>query len=335
MDGPYHSNRLLLSLKSGLPDEVDFALERFLHITYVNAGLVPLSHFVGLAEALLHIIDGAYQSRAKLPTFAASFPISQQDAQIQRRAVEAATVLRNIALETRNMPTLSQLKSRLLLICQNALQYGVSEEVGFSFQRQELVEIQICLLEILECVAPEIKLSSPYSIVSTLSSHTFSSDRALILGAFRVLAGLANNTSSTSEHNSAAFAMPANASLPNAITRALELLPIQDVELSIAILDLLYSYTQIPTNAATVCERPDLQAILRILFSKLAIGGQREDLEVEPPKDRLNRLIAEQRSRDVSVGGTAGDLKIMSAKLPNDELASLVFLKEPLRTQRW
>lgn len=337
LEQPAHNNRLLLALRSGIPDEVDFALERFLHITLLSTGLVLLDNFQGLPTALLDVMDQGNQGWTTRPSWAAAMPSwQQQGMQTRRRAVEAATVLRNIALDQRNVPNLMQHQKRLLQVSQKVLQHGTADPSQASTSK-DLVEMQICLLETIEAISPEIKLQQPYSIISLLSAHTFSPDRALVLGAFRVLAGFATNTSNT-EHNSPAFSMRADSASPNCITRAIELLPLQDIEITTAVLDLLYSYTQTPSSAATVCERPDLLYLLRLLLSKVSIGGSREDFEVEPPTDRLARLVKEQKSRELGASTATPNsavFKLLGTMLSQDELDGLLVLREPKRTVTW
>ncbi|KAG7575368.1 hypothetical protein FFLO_00358 [Filobasidium floriforme] len=115
---PSTNNRLFLSLRSGIPTEVDYALEELVHLTH--AGRINLSDFPGSVEALLDLVEGwvedveresaasavgfqtsgdteatvsAFGSRSS--TTVLGLGIDQPTVDRERRATDALLVLRN------------------------------------------------------------------------------------------------------------------------------------------------------------------------------------------------------------------------------------------------
>jgi hypothetical protein len=115
---PSTNNRLFLSLRSGIPTEVDYAMEELVHLTH--AGRINLSDFPGSVEALLDLVEGwvedverenaanavgfqtsgdteatvsAFGSRSS--TTVLGLGLDQPSVDRERRATDALLVLRN------------------------------------------------------------------------------------------------------------------------------------------------------------------------------------------------------------------------------------------------
>jgi len=264
--------------------------------------------------------------------------------------------LQNLVSDPRNTTSLSahkQLERTIIDVLE-----AIKDDQTLPSTADTLVEIQIVLLDILELIAPTIVLRPPPApgtailLLSSLADEMnvpdetdpacrffpclalrcLSSDRAIALAAFKALASLAGSES-VSEQNEPVFTFScAIGTAPNPITRALELLPIEDLDLSTAMLDLLYSYTQIPSNADCLAARPDLLYILTLLLNKLAIGTTRDDTEVEPLKEAAERI----KQRNQLRASLKDELeKKYESRIPLPELQLLLPVKEPLRTVRW
>lgn len=360
------NNRLVLSIRSGVPAEIDFGLDRLVQMTSIEPDLVRLSEFPGLLDGCLAIVRDYLERRKAdrergLPALAA---IVGQEARsvLRRRAGEAALILRNLAPESRSRDPLLASKKLLRTIC-DVLEEGQSD----ALDGEETTEIRIYLLDVLECIAEHVPLALPGHPIAAgaadaaddgdkpppkpealdspavrlfplLVALTRSSDRALLLAGFRTLTALALNGKSD-----AVFALLAYNGIeplpkphPHPIQTAVELLPVADTELNLAILEFIYQHTLLPSNAVLFAERPELVGILRLLISKFHVRAKLEevsiDLRVAPFDGRYyHDLHGVKHVRKP----TPNPIQPTDSLVSPEELAHLITLVEPSRTLTW
>ena len=360
------NNRLVLSIRSGVPAEIDFGLDRLVQMTSIEPDLVRLSEFSGLLDGCLALVRDYLERRKAdrergLPALAA---IVGQEARsvLRRRAGEAALILRNLAPESRSRDPLLASKKLVRTIC-DVLEEGQSD----ALDGEETTEIRIYLLDVLECIAEHIPLALPGHPIAAgaadaaddgdkpppkpealdspavrlfplLVALTRSSDRALLLAGFRTLTALALNGKSD-----AVFALLAYNGIeplpkphPHPIQTAVELLPVADTELNLAILEFIYQHTLLPSNAVLFAERPELVGILRLLISKFHVRAKLEevsiDLRVAPFDGRYyHDLHGIKHVRKP----TPNPVQPTDSLVSPEELAHLITLVEPSRTLTW
>lgn len=349
------TNRLVLSIRSWVPAEIDFALDRLLQVSGQDPELLRFIELPGLLEGLVELIRAFLDARAEdrsSSTF--GLWVDQAKETARRRACEAALVLRNLTTDKNNVGPVSSSKKVRPLIA-DVLEEG-GREGG-----EDTNELRVYLLEVLEVIAEATPLALPtqqprsnktgavvpFTKASTspavrlfplLVPLTRSADRALVIASYRCLTALALN-----ETSDAALALltyettePQPKPFPHPVQTAIELLPIADADLGAVVLDYIYQHTLLPANAVLFCARPDLLQILRLICTKLHLGAKKETLEVAlpvrgsdaddwykslPPRHRKNVGLSQQRE--------------LSAKLEADEVPRLAALAEPARTLAW
>ncbi|GAA6019029.1 hypothetical protein JCM11491_002495 [Sporobolomyces phaffii] len=303
---PGPSNRLVLSLRSCVASEVDFALERIIQVSSIDPDLLRFNELPGLLDGLLSLIrdyldrriydrDGAGRGAAFIP--------SEGRETLRRRANEAGVILRNLAFEKKSFEPLLESK-RLRKLIVTVLEEGEIEGP----EGEETTELRLYLLELVEIIGEHLPLAIPGHAIAVsddnadenrpapkpepldapsvrlfplLVALTRSPDRALVLSAFRCLTVLSLN-----EKSDPVFALltyeklpPVPKPHPHPVETAIRLLVLSDVELSAVVLDFLYQHTLLPSNAAYFCTRPDLLDILRVVCSKFEIGAKAEYVE--------------------------------------------------------
>ncbi|GAA5894399.1 hypothetical protein JCM8208_006223 [Rhodotorula glutinis] len=362
---PGPSNRLVLSIRSGIAADIDFGLDRLVQVTSVDPDLVRLGEMTGLLDGCLALItdyvDRRRTDRARgVPALGALVGDDSRDV-LRRRAGEAALILRNLAPESRSREPL--LASRKL---QKAICAVLDEGETGALDVDETTEIRLCLLDVLECVAEHIPLALPgHAIAVTaeeeadeeraapkpepadapsvrlfplLVSLTRTKDRALVLAGFRCLSALALNDKSDSVFALLTYEAvpPLPKPHPHPIQTAIELLPLADAELNLAILEFVYQHTLLPSNAALLATRPELLGILRLLCAKFHVGSRVEEVEID-----LGVVQSEAKTYRDTHGGVKHPRKpsaLVAAKgnlVTREELAQLISLPEPSRALTW
>ncbi|KAH8918083.1 hypothetical protein BT69DRAFT_1338518 [Atractiella rhizophila] len=352
---PGMSNRLVLSIRSRLTHEMDFALSTLVKVSRHEPDLIRFTEIRGLTEALVALVEEFLE--AVRGSEGREWAKRERMEEL-RRATEAMLVLRNASLDKLNQRFWIQFtgltvvgignKSLLRMIC-TALepQEGVEEIRGYA-------------IEMLDIFCPYIKLSTlpqndgedggTYAISSfhdlepsvkilpLLLEYTQSQDRALVLGSYRCLGTLA-----LVEANSKMFILPSihpSTPIPDfpplyqALFSALSLIPLLDADLQLAALDFIYHISCHPSNAAYLCTRDDLSGVLSQLKRRFEWGAKRMEKSLnlvgerwrQDKKDPASGQALHQLSEDGSLIGT---------RLQNDEMAEILSLPEPRRTSVW
>lgn len=349
----------MLSLASGLPQELDFALERLLRVSQLDPTLLPLDLLPGLVESLCDVIDAHPLSA---PSAARSHKLSLSPAAkvALRHATDAAIVLRNLAGEPQNLLFLwsrSQVLATVLTVLQQTAPRDASVPSSADLA-QDCAQLRLVLLDVLAVYAPHISLSGSAPSQSTQDDSgddeseeqqqkkalqlpplskdltplvqqiyplvvqlCWSSDRAFILAAYYILAALATTA------NASTFTFPCDNDVTsdapsNPVIRAIQLLPLHDMELISATLQFLFCYSDISSkNADSLASRSDVHHVLKMLLSKSMFGGIRQDYIIGPSKKQKMEAL-----RNLPSG---------PGILPPAELRLLAALDEPQRTTFW
>ncbi|GAA5863172.1 hypothetical protein JCM1840_002494 [Sporobolomyces johnsonii] len=359
------SNRLVLSIRSGVPAEVDFALDRLIQVASLDPDLLRFSELPGLLDGLLGLMrDFLERRRADRARGAQALPAvmpSESREMVRRRAAEAALILRNLALEKKSIEPLLESKKLRRMICDVLEEGQVDGPEG-----EETTELRLYLLEVLEIIGEQIPLALPghplapaadaeedpsqpppkpepldapsVRLFPLVASLTRSSDRALLLAAFRCLTVLSLNDKSDSVFALLTFESlpPLPKPHPHPIQTAIELLPLADAELGSVILDFIYQHTLLPSNAAYFCARPELLHILRLVCTKFHIGARIEEVETD-----ILQTSSDASTWYKSLPVRHPQLKKAAAadaaegQLSPDELRQIIQQSEPERALSW
>ncbi|GAA6058834.1 hypothetical protein JCM10212_002778 [Sporobolomyces blumeae] len=363
---PGPSNRLVLSLRSCVPADVDFALERLIQVSSIDPDLMRLVEFPGLLDGLLSLVRDYLDRRRHDRTGGAqtlpAVMFSEARDMARRRAAEAALVLRNLALEKRSLEPLVESK-RLRKTIVDVLDEGEIEGP----EGEETTEVRLLLLEVLEIVGDRIALAVPghaipppadadedapppkpepldapsVRLFPLLVALTRSRDRALLLAAYRCLTVL-----SLHDKSDLVFALLAYDSLPplpkrhpHPIHTAIDLLPLPDPELNAVLLDFIYQHTLLPSNAAYFCARPKLAAVLRLVCSKFHLGARIEHVEtdiLQTTSEGSTWYKAQaERSASYSTNRAGPTSATGESLLSHAEMAGIIHLNEPDRAIAW
>lgn len=282
----------------------------------------------------------------------------------KRRALEAALVIRNVANTNANHYALRSSK-RVQATVHLALDLAYLD-------RDEDAELLLYILEIAEVIAPNTVLSPTpkrppgddeeddndprwqaelkrvaevvklgTNMVNALSHLILSTDRALVLGAFRVLAALGT---STINRPLLAETTLKGGEVDLPLERALELLPLDDSDLVLPVLDYTYAVTSHPSCATALCTRPDLGHLLRLLLalSRHRFGDQPLPLRIMdwPSSDWFWSHRAEKDAAAAKLArehqpGQRVPFDTSRTKLSDKDLAEIVDMPEPRRTMVW
>ena len=343
------SNRLLLSLRSGLPLEVDYALELLVQYSHsADAASIPFESLPGLPFALLDLVK---TSLAK-------------DNETYRRRLEAALVLRNLAFEGSQqcLDTIRPCTFQIFEILYECLrEEGQAELTLYLLGLAEIFASSFTLLPSL--AVNRVTLDSPAcqrEIYPLLAELAQSNDRALVIGAYTLLGALALN-----EQNMPVFAsrpqspamsvhMLSKTSPPDSTTRlvqrAILLLHLNDSDLLLPIFEFMYQHTLIPANGALLLLRKDLRDLFRLFTSRIKQEATEETIEYEilnrtEATDSTSKLrgmalraallstypnLAAQAQTDRNQTSEPTD-----ARLDETEVQRILYLPEPQRVKEW
>lgn len=356
---PGVNNRLVLSLRSGIPAEIDFALDRLVQVSGVDPDILRFAELPGLLEGLLALVQLLLDERSleRVHRWDDILPVWSGEARetTRRRACEAALILRNLSIEKERSKSLHTSK-RLARVITDALEEGARED------GDDLSELRVYLLETLEVIAEHLPLVLPGHSISAnnldtgemaiaedpsspsvrlfpiLVALTRSPDRALVVAAFRTLTVLSLNDTSDAALSLVAYnnSTPQPPRHPHPIQTAVELLPVADAELGSVVLDFIYQHTLVPANAVLFAARPDLLAALRLVCAKLHLGARRETVEVTLPMagteaDTWYKKETSRHRRKTPINVS----RESTTKLDSEELQRIVALQEPERTLTW
>ncbi|CED82105.1 DNA-binding RFX-type winged-helix domain [Phaffia rhodozyma] len=286
-EGP--SNRMILALRSFIPEEADWSLQRLLRASSDHNDRFVLDKWHASVDTLLlwprelfEIVgrDSPAQAVAKGSALWDFERSNQKD--LHRRAIESLLVIRNAGL---NDPANGKLLSTSLKLQRFLLEFLSGVEVELLID--QLAEVLILLLDILHnmFISSSLDISSiqenfvtelPLVLVQLLQSK----DRAILIATLRVALALsspnpADPTADPLLHFSSVF-------IQASIKMSLSLLLLppssgQNISLRSLALDILYTHTSDPTHAAGVLKRKDIGPVSKIVAKGLFEGSEKKE----------------------------------------------------------
>ncbi|KAH7886114.1 hypothetical protein F5I97DRAFT_1877725 [Phlebopus sp. FC_14] len=300
------SNRMVLSLRSGIHAEIGWALDR-LHRLCTNDQFL-LKSIPGLTDALFEWPEW-YVKKGHLESGRYSlFSLSAEADRKRRHAVESLFILRNSAT---NEPNAHQLATHartqpLLLSALSNLDPDADTNVEFVLNAIELLQ-SISLRATLP--SPSVN-KSPLHTLLRIAAH--SSNRSLIIATLTVLGQI--------------FTHPSNASHLEdespALSASIRYLPLfVDKPLIEASLNYMYAHLSHPQMAKAFLHHPFMPSTLRVLVSLL-----------------LSEQVEETVSLDITVPlrtVSATTVATLDHELTKEELERLLPMQEPARCYEW
>lgn len=292
--------RIAMGLKSGLPEEVDFALTKLVQYSYEAGDDLRGELFPGLSEALFNKIE-SIEGLIQRHSFNGIEDILE-DAEFTKhleKINEAALVLRNMSFQIDNARHFSRLKNTRKVIV-----------MGLSLPNQtSFMELKHYMLDLVESMAIHLVLSTNDNLFESLHANLLSDDRGLLLGSLRSICRFVMGRDESNRLGEIQMA---------AIDRIRNLLMLEDEDLVSACLDFLYQYTANEENVEKLMEPPDgielIKQLMRLLLYQAIPGEQTVWLKTRMPRPVPPREIP---------------------NLPQEIVQDLLTYTEPERATRW
>ncbi|KAG0199446.1 Chromatin structure-remodeling complex protein rsc9 [Mortierella sp. GBA30] len=231
-----HQNRILLALKSELPNEIDWAFSRLISLSF-EWNEFSLNMIPGLMNELLTFAQPFFDwwstlESKEIEELLEEDLLAMSETHNMERILQVFHILRNLSFLDHNAIILTEHSA-----FRKMLQQGLSMPSS-----TQLDELRIYCLDTLESLSIHITLRSKFDVyLRELHKLLHTSDKALILGSLRALTRLAAN-----EHNEKILSDID----PEIIERISQLLLIQDEELIGATLDYLYQFSSFHGDTA-------------------------------------------------------------------------------------
>ncbi|KAF8455041.1 hypothetical protein BDZ91DRAFT_773463 [Kalaharituber pfeilii] len=225
--------RITMGLRSGLPDEVAFALSNLVRISYEHGDNLKADDYPGMTEALV-------EELAALSTFPLPANLDMMESAENRRKLdrilEAALVLRNMSIQPDNARHMATLK-----LCRDTLVKGIMLP-----SRGIFTELKHYCLDIAEALSSYLLLGENIQLYKALRDGLDSDDRGILIASLRGITRLVHKdeTNCLKEIDL------------RLIRRVQDLLLLEDEELLLACLDFLYQYTAVDENVGVLMDFP-------------------------------------------------------------------------------
>ncbi|KAK9480443.1 hypothetical protein V1514DRAFT_325419 [Lipomyces japonicus] len=356
-------NRVALSIRSNIPEEMDWALQSLVKMSFETPDQLSLERYPGLAHALLEKLSSVGSFAGTMDTYqvnnGSTYENTEDDLGITAdkteaheklaKVLEAALILRNTSINPENARYLASVRS-----CGYALVKSLNLP-----ESPSLVELRQYTLDITESVALFLR---PYSVedqlFQALLSFLGTEDRGVLVSSLRGIARLVIST----EGN---LLQVVNV---NIIKRICSLILLDDEELLSVCLDFLYQFTAYPENidktSDTIGWRDPVQQLMRLTLYQAQeirqvpqplivpqlvqypgnpypqpsqfVPGVSPNIAQYPilsrPVPPIAQPVASQISQPaVNYGAAPPDPPV----LPDDLVRELVMLEEPNRATYW
>lgn len=329
---PAPNNRMLLSLRSGIQKEIDWALERMCRLSHNDQFI--LRNIPGLVDALVEWPEWYVEQGFKDCRHATLFSPSQAIARRRRHALEATFILRNASLNEPNAQYLTAHRRTLLLLRKalSCITPDSDTEAEFvlhivdllhsvvqcvhqqllQLQQQQLSQHQ--QLQQQQLVQTAFKYLTTETLIRPLEELAASSnDRTMIITTLRTL------TLIISFSQNAVYITSTSPALSVAI-RYLPLL--DDTALITPCLDYLYAHLSHPPMVKAFLHNPSMPATLRLLVL-LLLREQQEEMTtldlIQEPIRTAPALVAPRRQCELS----------------EEEFEKIAKVSEPERSYDW
>ncbi|CAE6427068.1 unnamed protein product [Rhizoctonia solani] len=319
------SNRMVLSMRSGIPSEVGWALTRLGNLAHQWGNRYSLQNMPGSVDALFALADW-YIDNATSNTATDLFSSDKETWTRRAHALEALLILRNSALEESNMRPILQ-HPYVVPFIHNALSKLQPAEAH--------AEFVVYTLDMLQALGPQLVLPPPPSeesirrqslrrkkkpkhgkplvpVARISEIAATSDDRALIISALSALTAL--------------FSVPENTphieACSQALDAALRYLPLtQDRPLITTCLDYLFAHLSYAPVSKAFLMSPQMPEAVKLLVAVLRLE-QREEIrnhDLPPAPAPANPLPPTHKDYQLSL----------------DELQKLIPVAEPARSIQW
>lgn len=303
------TNRMLLALRSGIPREVNWALERMCRLSHNDQFI--LKSIPGLTDILVEWPEWYVDKGAEECNYGNVFSPPSTIARKRRHALEAMFILRNASLNEPNALHLST-HSRTRLLLYNALRRIKADSDANS-------EFLLHVVDLLHSVVssnpqPPIESLSPIDLIRPLEVLSESSnDRTMIITALRTLTLILSDPQN---------AMHLTSTSP-ALRASLRYLPLLvDTALITACLDYLYAHLSHPPMVKAFLLHPSMPSTLKLLATLLLKEQQEEMTSVD--------LLSEPVRTAPAVAVTKRQSDITA-----EELDRIAAIAEPERSYEW
>jgi chromatin structure-remodeling complex subunit RSC9 len=306
LPGPNVQQRIAMALRSGLREEIDWALHELVRMSYELGDDIRLEGVNGLADCLLDKISSLF---SHIPN---SIPGKKRPAYINfqpkeyDKVLEAMLILRNAALQEENAIYLALRVPRTKVTVEKIL--------GLPWQEYpELMELRYYGLDVAESIIPFITVAGEDdALYIAMKQLLMSPERSSLILGLKALARMAVND----ENNSLLQDIPLDASL-----RVQQLLLLEDdEELVNAALDFLYQYTTYKSNVQTlVAKSGGMNKLVDSLVRLMGYGGKEQRVTINV----LRRMIPLEK------------LNAEPPALSQEILSGLLKLNEPERCIQW
>lgn len=305
------NNRMLLALRSGIDDEISWALDRLCRLCHNEQFL--LSAIPGLTDALFvwpdwYVASGINETP---PSAHLLFALPKHQDIQRRHAIESMFILRNASVNAPNAQELTNHRRTRSLILLALHRIGPDTDMN--------TEFLVYVIELLHSISASGALHMPpvdAPILATplppLQILAASSDRSLAIASLNTLSLIFSTP-----HN--AIHLSPYASALDASLRYLPLLT--DRPLVDAAVNYLYVHLSHPAMTKAFLLHPRLSGILKLLVTILLVEQTEENVEIaigQPPA-----VVPKEPPT------------IVDHTLTEQEMASLLQLPEPNRCYEW
>lgn len=302
--GPSVQHRIAMALRSGLHEEIDWALHELVRMSYELGDDIRLEGVLGLADALLDKISSLFKhipSNNKRRPVYLNFQTKEYD-----KVLEALLILRNAALQEDNAIFLALKVPRTKVVVERILTLPYAEY-------PELMELRYYGLDVAESIIPFTTITGEDDPLYIAMKHLLlSPERSSLILGLKALARMAVND----ENNSLLQDIPLDSSI-----RVQQLLLLEDdEELVNAALDFLYQFTTYKSNVQTlVTKAGSMTKLVDSLIRLMSYGAKDQKITVSV----LKRMIPLEK------------LNAEPPALSSEILSGLLKLNEPERCIQW
>ncbi|KAI5807920.1 hypothetical protein DFH27DRAFT_288017 [Peziza echinospora] len=276
--GPAPMTRIVMGLKSGIPEEVEYALSKLVRISFEAEDSLNADDHPGMVESLVHELSAL----STLSQYKDSDDMMETPANRQKldRILEAALVLRNMSIQGENARHMATLQD-----CKKALVQGITLP-----SRGGLTELKHYCLDIVESLSSWLVLGDNLAMYNGLKDGLSSDDRGVLIASLRGITRLVHRDEANRLKEIDL----------RVIERVQDVLLLEDEELLLASLDFLYQYTTVDENVSRLMATPGaldfLKQLRRLLlhqaqeyYSEYHLRARRK----EPPPAQIPHLPPE------------------------------------------
>ncbi|KAG4305311.1 hypothetical protein PORY_001481 [Pneumocystis oryctolagi] len=264
--------RIALALKSGLISELDWALHHLVRLSYEQGNNLRFDRIPDLAETLIKKLYEFLKETSKKDNVIVNgdifnqdndeWSMDHQDRKALDKILEAALILRNLALLSDNASYLARLE-----MTHPTLVLGIQQVDDFSS-----VELKHYCMDIIEAVSFYIVISDEKDdLYLSLCELLECDDRAMLIGALRALARLAlHDLNNRLLQN-----------IPLSVFDRIRLfLSLDDEELLGSALDFIYQFTTYKTNTQSILELDDIHDLVDQLVRLMMFQAEEKEVQV-------------------------------------------------------